>query len=88
MINKQGTAILDALSRGTMLTGASDLGIPGQESVLKCYQMLKDSYDEELGGFGKAPKFPQPGRYVERILMPLNLENVLNALQGHHNLLF
>ncbi|XP_063446379.1 spermatogenesis-associated protein 20-like isoform X1 [Mytilus trossulus] len=60
LIDHQGTAILDALMNGTLLAGSADLGCPGRESVSKCYQMLQKSYDEELGGFGKAPKFPQP----------------------------
>jgi len=25
--------------------------------------MLEKSYDNELGGFGEAPKFPQPGNF-------------------------
>lgn len=49
---------------GTLLAGQADLGCPGRESVSKCYDMLQTSYDEELGGFGKAPKFPQPGIYT------------------------
>ncbi|XP_076075514.1 spermatogenesis-associated protein 20-like isoform X2 [Mytilus galloprovincialis] len=60
LIDHQGTAILDALMNGTLLAGQADLGCPGRESVSKCYDMLHTSYDEELGGFGKAPKFPQP----------------------------
>ncbi|CAG2215539.1 Spermatogenesis-associated protein 20,Uncharacterized protein B0495.5 [Mytilus edulis] len=60
LIDHQGTAILDALMNGTLLAGQADLGCPGRESVSKCYDMLQTSYDEELGGFGKAPKFPQP----------------------------
>ncbi len=30
------------------------------EIVQKAYQKLCDSYDKDLGGFGKAPKFPSP----------------------------
>ena len=47
--------------QGTHLKQKTDLGIPGRESVSKCYEMLEKSYDNELGGFGEAPKFPQPG---------------------------
>lgn len=60
LIDHQGTAILDALMNGILIAGTADLGHPGRESASKCYQMLEKSYDEELGGFGKAPKFPQP----------------------------
>ena len=39
--------------------------------------MLVSSYDTELGGFGKAPKFPQPGMFITFILnITLNIFKV------------
>ena len=49
--------------QGTHIKQKIDLGIPGRESASKCYKMLEKSYDNELGGFGEAPKFPQPGNF-------------------------
>ena len=31
-----------------------------QEAQKKCFEQLLRSYDPEMGGFSKAPKFPQP----------------------------
>ena len=31
-----------------------------QEVQKKCFEQLLRSYDPEMGGFSKAPKFPQP----------------------------
>ena len=61
-IENQGTKILDALTRGTH---ASDKGqgeaLPSDDQVVQCFQGLSDTFDKDLGGFGTAPKFPQPG---------------------------
>lgn len=60
-IETQGTKILDALTRGTH---ASDKGqtsaFPRAEKVTECFQGFRDKFDKDLGGFGTAPKFPQP----------------------------
>ena len=39
---------------------AIDTSIPSRETLMLGYQQLKDNYDPEHGGFGKAPKFPSP----------------------------
>ncbi|XP_070186193.1 spermatogenesis-associated protein 20-like isoform X2 [Littorina saxatilis] len=59
-IEEQGTAILDALMRGTHVTDHGDTEMPTTEVLSKLYEMFEGTYDEEYGGFGKAPKFPQP----------------------------
>lgn len=60
-LNQKGTAILDALMRATQLQSVESTGLPGPEVAGKCYKQLIDSYDTDYGGFGEAPKFPQPG---------------------------
>ena len=40
------------------------VGLPGTGCIQRGYEMLEKRFDEELGGFGKAPKFPQPSTYV------------------------
>lgn len=52
---------MDALVQATR-AAAEGQSMPGTESVEKCYKQLTDSYDERRGGFGDAPKFPQPGK--------------------------
>ncbi|GFS12428.1 spermatogenesis-associated protein 20 [Elysia marginata] len=60
-IESQGTKILDALTRGIH---ASDKGrtkgLPGNDQVTECFHGFRDKFDKDLGGFGTAPKFPQP----------------------------
>jgi len=38
--------------------------VPSKSLLRKGYAMLVSSYDSDMGGFGKAPKFPQPGKIV------------------------
>lgn len=33
---------------------------PNPKTWIKCYSDLSKTYDEDWGGFGMAPKFPQP----------------------------
>jgi len=38
--------------------------VPSKASCDKCAEQMAQNFDEELAGFGKAPKFPQPGTKV------------------------
>lgn len=38
--------------------------VVANESVTKCFNTLKSSFDKENGGFGVAPKFPEPSNLV------------------------
>ena len=59
-LRDQGSAILAALQKAnTSEAVASEL--PGTDSVQLCVEQLTKSYEPKMGGFGKAPKFPQPG---------------------------
>ncbi|XP_064613333.1 spermatogenesis-associated protein 20-like isoform X2 [Liolophura sinensis] len=55
---EQSSAILDALAKATSLGETGK--IPGQEVISKGYKAIEKTFDEQMGGFGKAPKFPQP----------------------------
>ncbi|KAI8794825.1 spermatogenesis-associated protein 20 [Biomphalaria glabrata] len=59
-IESQGTKILDALMRHLHASDHANHSVPSKEVFLKCLHMYKKSFDEEEGGFGSAPKFPQP----------------------------
>jgi uncharacterized protein YyaL (SSP411 family) len=37
------------------------VGIPGKDCLIQAARLLKQQYDPAHGGFGGAPKFPQPG---------------------------
>ena len=58
-IEDQGTEITDALMQAAQIKAGKNL--PDFEAVKKCYEMIADSFDPVWGGFGQAPKFPQPG---------------------------
>lgn len=59
----QGSRILEIIIQSMSLKAFSESGKapPGLECVKSCQEELVQSYDKEYGGFGNAPKFPQPG---------------------------
>jgi len=69
---RQGARVLDAISRTASLRQSSD---PLSEDVERsAFDTVRRSFDREWGGFGGAPKFPQP----------MTLEFVLRcALRGY-----
>jgi uncharacterized protein YyaL (SSP411 family) len=40
------------------------VGVPSDEVIVRAAQGMAASFDPEHGGFGRAPKFPQPGRLL------------------------
>ena len=62
-IEDRGTAMLDALQEAADVSSGWDAAMPDMSAIRKCYQQLSKSYDSAMGGFGKAPKFPQPGMF-------------------------
>ena len=63
-LRNQGSAIVQALSQMDDTRSKTDSSVPSKSLLKKGYAMLASSYDSDLGGFGKAPKFPQPGKIV------------------------
>ena len=59
-IREQGSKIIDLLAKAVTVT-PSDEGLPGTGCIQQGYEVFERQFDAELGGFGKAPKFPQPG---------------------------
>ncbi|XP_077980427.1 spermatogenesis-associated protein 20-like [Glandiceps talaboti] len=59
-LNSQGTMIIDALMQSSAVKKTGSESLPGRETQDMCYSQLEQSYDEQYGGFGQAPKFPQP----------------------------
>ena len=53
------TARVVALVSATMQTRSSDEAVSA-DTIRQAYVILKRSFDERNGGFGTAPKFPQP----------------------------
>ena len=50
---------IEALQEYTA-TGSGAGGVPGREVLDLAYNQFARTFDEELGGFGNAPKFPRP----------------------------
>jgi uncharacterized protein YyaL (SSP411 family) len=69
-IREQNVALMDALSRVDAGTGGD---IPGAAPLEAARRQLAASFDEGLGGFGSAPKFPHA----------TNLELLLRAHAGN-----
>ncbi|HWL91859.1 MAG TPA: thioredoxin domain-containing protein [Actinomycetota bacterium] len=57
-LERQGGRVVDAISRAASLTASAE---PlGDEITSAALDTLRRSFDETWGGFGSAPKFPQP----------------------------
>ncbi|GIY97589.1 spermatogenesis-associated protein 20 [Caerostris extrusa] len=59
---EQGSRILEIIIQSMSLKAFSESGKmpPSIECIKNCYSELAQTYDKEYGGFGSAPKFPQP----------------------------
>ena len=57
-LEEQGTQILEALSRAAALESSSD--VVTEEITHEAFATIGRSFDQRWGGFGAAPKFPQP----------------------------
>ncbi|XP_074653063.1 spermatogenesis-associated protein 20-like [Tubulanus polymorphus] len=67
---KQGSEILEALKKLNNPAVDSEQSVPSENCIALCFQQLSKTYDPEFGGFGNAPKFPQPVnlRFLMRML--------------------
>ncbi|KAK3738729.1 hypothetical protein QZH41_018106, partial [Actinostola sp. cb2023] len=61
--SQQSTIIMNAIQEHVNDLGLNAKDMPKKEVVDKLYKGLSTSFDEELGGFGGAPKFPQPANF-------------------------
>nr|CAB3266516.1 spermatogenesis-associated protein 20 [Phallusia mammillata] len=52
--------IIEAIQKAIEVKTDSSASVPDMESCDKCAKQMSQNFDEELGGFGGAPKFPQP----------------------------
>jgi len=66
----RGQAIVEALSDASKLTESGNKSLPNCKTAIdKCFSTLSGRYDQKMGGFGRAPKFPQPGHYCTAYLL-------------------
>lgn len=63
---ESGDKIMEAMAHANETASAAGVSseaiatLDAQEVQKKCFEQLLRSYDPEMGGFSKAPKFPQP----------------------------
>jgi hypothetical protein len=72
----QSSKVLEAIARGSRLGGSTE---PLAESVLRqAFTNLRRTFDPRWGGFGRAPKFPQP--MTLEFCLRMHLRGVPDAL--------
>jgi uncharacterized protein len=57
-IERQGGRIVEAISRAASMPGSDEP--PTGEITAQAFEVLRSAFDGRRGGFGAAPKFPQP----------------------------
>lgn len=57
----QGSKIIDAISKAISVSDSDD-SLPGTGCIQRGYETLDKRFDSQYGGFGNAPKFPQPSK--------------------------
>jgi hypothetical protein len=72
-LTEQAAKLTEAVSR-SVPAGGPDAGLPGAEALDQAYSVLRQQHDDEWGGFGRAPKFPQT----------MSLELLLRAHAHNH----
>ena len=86
-VTRAAEQLHELLARAKPSPGEQGAGAPGKESLAACVRSLAANFDETHGGFGRAPKFPQPTT-LELLLHehlrgdPRSLEMVLATLSA------
>ncbi|MFP3940169.1 MAG: thioredoxin domain-containing protein [Thermoanaerobaculia bacterium] len=56
--------VADALRQALSARGEPAESVPGEAAAQAAVRAVSESYDEAHGGFGRAPKFPTPGKLL------------------------
>ncbi len=73
---QQGSALLQHIERATQLPRSDD-GL-SEDTFRRAVEVLRRSFDAEWGGFGSAPKFPQP--MTLEFLLRMHARGIVGAL--------
>ena len=73
---EQGSRVIDAISKAIAVS-ADEQGLPGTGCVQRGYEMLEKRFDGQYGGYGNAPKFPQPSELNTIVILLL----IIHTLQ-------
>ncbi|XP_071796859.1 spermatogenesis-associated protein 20-like [Asterias amurensis] len=80
---QQADKILQALQKATTTKALSDAGpLAMASSVSLCYRQLAQSFEPQYGGFGAAPKFPQPVNFNFMFRMYSNKPESKDSKEG------
>jgi uncharacterized protein YyaL (SSP411 family) len=55
----QANQLTESIGRSAMLSAPGGAVVPGTAALTAAYRQLLDQHDDQWGGFGRAPKFPQ-----------------------------
>ena len=55
----QASQLTEAIGRTATLAARDDASLPGIDALTAAYRQLLEQHDDQWGGFGRAPKFPQ-----------------------------
>jgi uncharacterized protein YyaL (SSP411 family) len=61
-LESQGTMVLDALMKHNTKTSLTKKQVAADAAINKCFSQMERNFEPKMGGFGTAPKFPQPGQ--------------------------
>ena len=59
-INQKMIPLMEALEKSAVIR-SKDPQMPGSACIQRAAESLQKNFDKKYGGFGRHPKFPQPG---------------------------
>lgn len=65
-LGRQGNIVMTAIKQQLEVIMSAQQKPPETKCIESLFTQLSDSFDETFGGFGGAPKFPQPSTYLKR----------------------
>jgi len=84
-VQKAGSELVEALQKNTWVEQYPHTESLSEETLVKALQRLEQNYDWEYGGWGQAPKFPQP-MAINFILMQVALGRQISIEPAEHAL--
>jgi uncharacterized protein YyaL (SSP411 family) len=65
---------MKALMENVTVTMPEGAKLPSRDCIHQSFRQLHERFDAEYGGFGKAPKFPQPSKAMKCYIYLRKLE--------------
>ena len=61
--SKDAIQVLTTTMDKQTASAGNDPDLPVQTSIQACFAYFANDFDDDNGGFGARPKFPQPGKF-------------------------